>query len=106
MPPTMKLPISSASRKGVAALVELSQVQRVALTSHGQVVAVVDSPERLDEQTRAVRQAVWAVLEAAAELTVDRQDRYSLKELCDNVGVDMERVRARAARIRAKSDPG
>ncbi|RIT36784.1 hypothetical protein D2E76_16140 [Mycobacteroides abscessus] len=104
MSSTMNLPVTLAARKGVSALAQLSETQRVALTSHGRVVAVVDSPTRVDEQAREVREAAWAVVEAAANLTAHRQNRYSLDELCAKAGVDIERVRTRAAQIRAESD--
>ncbi|SKG68268.1 Uncharacterised protein [Mycobacteroides abscessus subsp. bolletii] len=104
MAATMNLPVSIAARKGVSALAELSEGRRVALTSHGRVVAVVDSPERVDEQVREVREAAWAVLEAAAELTARRSRRHSLEELCTKIGVEVERVRERAAQLRAESD--
>lgn len=95
------LPVSVAARKGVSALVALSQGRRVALTSYGRVVAVIDSPDSVDERARQIRDAVWAVLQAAAGLTADRQHRYSLDELCARAGVDIEGVRERAAQIRS-----
>lgn len=98
------LPVSVAARKGVSALVALSQGRRVALTSYGRVVAVIDSPDSVDERARQIRDAVWAVLKAAAGLTADRQHRYSLDELCARAGVEIEGVRERAAQIRSQSD--
>lgn len=94
------VPISFAARKGVSALAEMSRENRVALTSHGRVVAVVDSPERVDEQAAQVRAAAWAVVEAAADLTAGRSLSYSLNELCERAGVDVERVRERAHQLR------
>ncbi|ATO65331.2 hypothetical protein [Mycobacterium avium] len=104
MASTMNLPVSLAARKGVSALAELSEEKRVALTSHGRVVAVVDSPTRVDAEVREVREAAWAVLEAAADLAAQRSRRYSLDELCAKVGVDAGRVRQRAKQLRAESD--
>ncbi|WP_041181264.1 hypothetical protein [Mycobacterium canetti] len=104
MTSTTNLPVSLAARKGVSALAELSRDTRVALTSHGRVVAVVDSPDRVDAEVRAVREAAWAVVEAAADLAARRDRRYSLDEVCAKVGVDVGRVRERAARLRAESD--
>jgi hypothetical protein len=68
MASTVNLPVSLAVRKGVSALAELSGDKRVALTSHGRVVAVVDSPDRVDAEVREVSEAAWAVVEAAADL--------------------------------------
>jgi hypothetical protein len=104
MASTMNLPVSLAARKGVSALAELSGDNRVALTSHGRVVAVVDSPDRVDAEVREIREAAWVVVEAAADLAARRDRRYSLDEVCAKVGVDVTRVRERAARMRAEAD--
>lgn len=104
MTSTMNVPVSLAARKGVSALAELSEERRVALTSHGRVVAVVDSPARVDAEVREVREATWAVVESAADLVAQRSRRYSLDELCAKVGVDAGRVRQRAEQLRAGSD--
>ena len=104
MAPTVNVPISVAARKGVSAVVALAQENRVALTSRGRVVAVVDSPDRVDDEVRAVREAAWAVLEMSADLAVQRSRRYSLEQVCARVGVDVARVRERAAELRSWSD--
>ncbi len=104
MPATVKVPVSAAARKGVSALAEMSEDMRVALTSHGRVVAVVDSPGRVDEEVRMVREAAWSVVEASADLVAQRSRRYSLEQLCAKVGVDVNRVRERAEQLRAESD--
>lgn len=101
MPSTMNVPVAVAARKGVSALAALSEEKRVALTSHGRVVAVVDSPARLDAEVREVREAAWVVVESAADLVAQRTRRYSLDELCVKVGVDAHRVRQRAEQLRA-----
>src|SRR5574340_724028 len=104
MTSTMNVPMSLAARKGVSALAELSEDKRVALTSHGRVVAVVDSPARVDAEVREVREAAWAGVESAADLVAQRSRRYSLDELCAKAGVDARRVRQRAEQLRAGSD--
>ncbi|WP_336794221.1 hypothetical protein [Gordonia malaquae] len=96
---TVNLPISLASRKGVPALAKLSEANRVALTSHGRVVAVVDSPSRADDQARDITEAKRAVLEAAADLVAQRPPRHTLDELCERIGLDADRVRRRATEI-------
>ncbi|GAB20251.1 hypothetical protein GOEFS_108_00110 [Gordonia effusa NBRC 100432] len=100
---TVNVPMSVASRKGVSALADLIEENRVALTSHGRVVAVVDSPARVDSEAREVRNAAWAVVEAAASLAVQRSPRLTLDELCAKVSVAPERVRQRANELRAQS---
>lgn len=104
MASTMNVPMSVAASKGVSALAQLSEDKRVALTSHGRVVAVVDSPARVDAEVREVRDAAWAVMEAAADLVSQRTRRYNLDEVCAKVGVDVDRVRERAGQLRAGSD--
>lgn len=104
MTSTMNMPVSLAASRGVSALAQLSEEKRVALTSHGRVVAVVDSPTRVDDEVREVRDAAWAVVEAAADLAAQRSRRYTLDELCAKVGVDASRVRERAEQLRAGSD--
>lgn len=101
---TSNVPISVAARKGVSALAEMAEDSRVALTSHGRVVAVVDSPERVDAEVRAIREAAWAVLETAADLAAGRGRRYTLDELCMQVGVDADHVRERSAQLRTAAD--
>jgi len=104
MSATMNVPVSVAAGKGVSALAEMSENKRVALTSHGRVVAVVDSPARVDAEVREVRDAAWAIVEAAADLVAQRARRYTLDELCEKVGLDTDRVRERSARLRAELD--
>ena len=91
------MPMSVASRKGVSAVAAAADEQRVVLTSHGRVVAVVESAERLDEQARQVREARLAVLDAAADLLSARGSKHSLDDVCARLGIDPVRVRERAA---------
>ncbi len=91
------MPMSVASRKGVSAVAAAADEQRVVLTSHGRVVAVVESAERLDEQARQVREARLAVLDAAAHLLSARGSKHSLDDVCARLGIDPVRVRERAA---------
>lgn len=104
MTSTVNLPVSLAARKGVSALAELSENNRVALTSHGRVIAVVDSPDRIDTEVRKMREAAWTIVEAAADLAACRGRRYSLDEVCSKIDIDVDRVRERAERMRAESD--
>jgi hypothetical protein len=43
MTSTMRMPITAASRKGISAVAAASHEQRSVLTSHGRVIAVLDS---------------------------------------------------------------
>lgn len=99
--PSIRMPISTASRKGVSGLAAAAEEQRVVLTSHGRVVAVVESAERLDDLARQIREARLAVLDAAADLVAARGVRLGLGEVCARLGVDPDVVRQRAAHLAA-----
>ena len=94
---TLRMPITVASRRGVSSVVGAAGDQRVALTSHGRVVAVVDSAERIDDSLRGVREAALAILDAAADVVSGRSAKLDLDEVCARVGVDVETVRRRVA---------
>ena len=47
--------------------------------------------------------AAWAVLEAAAESVARRSRWFSMEEACEQLGVDADRVRARAAQRRGET---
>lgn len=99
MNPT-RVPITIASRLGVSRLATDSEKGRVALTSHGRVVAVVDSAERLDADARLIRESAAAVIDAASDLVASRGRRFTLAETCGKLGIDPERVRTRAEELR------
>ena len=48
--------------------------------------------------------AVWEVLESAADKVMDRSRRYSLEEVCAELGVGSDRVWERATQIREEDD--
>ncbi len=97
---TKRLPMSLAAQRGVSRLAADAEESRIALTSHGRVVAVVDSAARLDEDARKMREAAAAVLDVAAERLYDRSARFSLEEACSRLGLSVDRVRARADEMR------
>lgn len=90
-----------AARMGVSKLAAQSATGRIALTSHGRTVAVMGSAERLDEDARLMREAAAAVLDAAADIVSAKGQLLSLDEACSRLGVDIERVRAKAATRRS-----
>lgn len=98
----VRMPITTASRKGVSAVAAAAHKERVVLTNHGRPVAVVDSAERLDETARKVREATGAVLDWAASRVSDRGQRLTLDELCARAGVDPDVVRER---VRQRMQP-
>jgi hypothetical protein len=92
----LRMPTSVAARRGISGVVAAAADQRVALTSHGRVVAVVDSAARLDEDLRRVRAGGLAVLDAAADLVAERSSTFSLDDVCARLGLDADKVRALA----------
>ncbi len=94
---SLRMPVTTASRKGVSKLAAEAEEHRVILTSHGRPVAVVDSAERLDEDLRLVREASWSVVKAAGDLALGRSNRFTLDEVCAKLNIDPRRVRASAA---------
>lgn len=103
MTDSIRMPIAVASRKGLSAVVDSAEDQRVVLTRHGRPAAVVDSAERIDEDLRKVREAAASVLDAAADLVSKRSKRFSLDEACSRLGIDAGEVRARAGQRRESS---
>ena len=97
----LRMPVSTASRKGVSGVVSAAEQQRVILTSHGRAVAVVDSAGNLDEDIRRLREGSLAVLDAAADLVAGRCLKFSLDDVCARLGMDADQIRSLAER-RAK----
>lgn len=92
---TTRMSITAAAAKGISALAASTEKERIILTDHGRVAAVVDSAERLDESIHAIRQASGAVLDWAASLVSKRGEHITLEEVCARVGVDPAIVRER-----------
>ena len=95
---TLRMPMSTASRKGISGVVSAAEEQRVVLTSHGRAVAVVDSAGNLDEDIRRMREASLAVLDAAADLVAGRCMKFSLEDVCARLGMDAGQIRSLAAK--------
>lgn len=94
---TTRMPVSVGSRKGLSKVVAAAEEQRVLLTNHGRVVAVVDSAERLDEDLRRLREAADSVIEMAmGEAVGNVGKRWDLDAVCDRLGLDSATVRKRA----------
>lgn len=93
--------MSVAASMGVSKVAAQSADSRIALTSHGRTVAVVDSAERIDESVRKTREAAAAVIDAAADLVAGRGEWLSVDEVCVRLGIGKETVLARAAELAA-----
>jgi PHD/YefM family antitoxin component YafN of YafNO toxin-antitoxin module len=94
---SIRMPISTGSRKGLSSVVTAAEKERIVLTSHGRAVAVVDSAERLDEDLRRLRVAADAVIEYATSSAAERSPkRLDLNDVCARLGIDPAEVRERA----------
>jgi hypothetical protein len=103
MSSSIRMPITVASRKGISAIANQATDQRIILTSHGRTVAVVDGPERLDEDLRKIRESARAVTESAAEAVLQRRPAHlNLEELCARLQIDVWQVRLRAKLLASK----
>lgn len=96
----LRVPIETASERGVPWLIETAGERRVLLTEFGRAVYVVDSAERLEEAVEKVDIAAREVVESIADLAAGRASTWSLEEVCAKLGIDPERVRARALGLR------
>jgi len=99
--PMRRLPIAAASRLGVSKLAAQSMDAPLALTRHGNVVAVVGSAARIDEDARLMRESATAVIDAAADLVSSRGQKLSLNDVCARLNIDVDRVRTRAAELQS-----
>ena len=105
MASSLRMPIAVAAAKGVSAVATTSTEQRVVLTNPGHPVAIVDSAERIDEDLRRVREATRAFVESTADAVLERRPaKLDLNDVCLRLGVDVERVRARARELAANAE--
>lgn len=79
---------------------ETAAERRVLLTRFGRVNAVVDSADRLDATAAKVDAARREVVEAYADQALHRARTLRLDDVCAKLGIDPDRVRARAADLR------
>lgn len=96
----LRVPISEATKRGVSWLNETAAERRVLLTRFGRVNSVVDSAERLDASAAKIDAARREVVEHYADEALSRSHRSSLEDVCSKLGIDVDRVRKRAAELR------
>ena len=94
--PSIRMPITVASRKGVSALAAEASHSRVILTNHGRPVAIVDSAERIDQDLRRLREASAAILDVAADLVSQRSEKFDFDAVCSRLGLDASSIRSKA----------
>ncbi|TFB59023.1 hypothetical protein E3N86_12335 [Cryobacterium sp. Hz7] len=97
----LRMPVSTAARKGISAVAADAAQQRIVLTRMGHDVAVIDSAERLDETVRVLRDTSREVLGAYANLAEARGGQNSLADVCARLGLNETVVRERAVRLQA-----
>jgi hypothetical protein len=72
------------------------------LTNHGNPIALVGTEERLGAEMRLIRQSTLLVLDDAADKVADRSFTSNLEKVCADLGLDLDKVIARA---KAKGAP-
>jgi len=93
----LRVPIAAAAERGVSWLTDLAAERRVVLTRYGRPAAAVDSAERLDESARIVAEARREVTDRVADMAAGRIGAWhALDPVCERLGIDPDRVRARA----------
>lgn len=100
---TVRVPVTEAARRGVSWLAELARDRRVLLTRFGRVAAVVDSPDRFDDTAATIDRARRTVVERYADTAATRARRRSLDDACAELGLDPQRVQARAKELRERA---
>ncbi|MBK5223382.1 MAG: hypothetical protein JJE52_11010 [Acidimicrobiia bacterium] len=95
----LRVPIQEAAKRGVSWLNETARDRRVLLTRFGRVDSVVDSAERLDQTAAKVEVASREVVGRFANLGLAKSPQWSLDEVCAKLGIEPERVRARAREL-------
>lgn len=96
----LRVPIAEAAKRGVSWLNETARERRILLTRFGRVDSVIDSAERLDATVEKIDVAARSVTEHFAEIARGRTGSHSLEAVCEKLGVDPARVRARAGELR------
>ncbi len=92
-----RIPLTTARRLGLAALVDLAADELILLTRSGHPDAVIASAKWIDEAVRTSREAALTVLDGAADRVAQRNPRQTLEQVCERLGVDAAEVRRRAA---------
>lgn len=96
----LRVPVTVAATRGVSWLNETAVTRRVLLTRFGKIDSVVDSAERLDAVAATMTEARGEVVGAFADVALGRSGRRSLVEVCEHLGIDPQKVRARSQQLR------
>lgn len=96
---TLRMPMGSASRKGLSAVAAQAETENVVLTSHGRSVAVVAAPAAIEEMARVSREALLVMTDAFADRVSGRASAFDLEGACARLGVDPRRARERAREL-------
>lgn len=75
----MRIPATTATKKGAGFLADKAAERTVVLTHHGRPTAVVMSPERYDDLERSLRQAADQLIRSTAELVAERSEFRSVE---------------------------
>ncbi|ATG52999.1 hypothetical protein CFK38_16850 [Brachybacterium vulturis] len=77
----LRMPATTATKKGAGFLAEKAAERTVVLTNHGKPTAVVMSPERFDELERSLRHAADQLVQSASTLVAEKSEFRSVDEV-------------------------
>lgn len=77
----LRMPATTATRKGAGFLAEKASERTVILTNHGKPSAVVMSPEHFDELERSLRDAANRLVEGVADLVAEKSEFHTMDEV-------------------------
>lgn len=94
-----RVPISTASRKGVSWLTAEAENGPVTLTSFGRPAAVVLSPDDADRMHAELREVAQSIISFFVDRALDDHPAtHSLDDVCARLGFDPAEIRERAVR--------
>lgn len=74
----LRMPATTATKKGAGYLAEKAAERTVVLTNHGKPTAVVMSPERFDELERSLRAAAEELISGVSTLVAERSEFHTI----------------------------
>lgn len=77
----LRMPATTATKRGAGYLSEKAADRTVVLTNHGKPTAVVMSPENFDELERTLRQAADEMIRGISRLVAERSEFHTVDEV-------------------------
>lgn len=77
----LRMPATTATKKGAGYLAEKAAERTVVLTNHGKPSAVVMSPENFDDLERSLRLAADQMIQGVSRLVAERSEFHTVDEV-------------------------